>query len=101
MSAFMQFAHFDVAAFLASNWQKRPLLIRNPWKGWANPLEPDELAGLACEEGVRSRLITHSGGKLALERGPLAEERFGAGQGAMDAVGSGRRSLRTRCGGPD
>lgn len=77
MSASMQFAHFDVAAFLASNWQKRPLLIRNPWTGWANPLEPDELAGLACEEGVESRLITHSGGKLALERGPIAEERFG------------------------
>lgn len=73
----MQFAHFDVAAFLNANWQKRPLLIRNPWAAWANPLEPDELAGLACEEGVESRLITHAGGKMAMERGPIAEDRFG------------------------
>ncbi|WJS97529.1 cupin domain-containing protein [Novosphingobium humi] len=72
----MQFAHFDVAAFLNANWQKRPLLIRNPWKAWVNPLEPDELAGLACEEGVESRLITSGSGKLALERGPFAEDRF-------------------------
>ena len=72
----MQFAQFDVAAFLENHWQKRPLLIRNPWAAWANPLEPDELAGLACEEGVESRLIIHAGGKPSLERGPFAEDRF-------------------------
>ena len=44
----MQFRHFDVATFLREYWQQRPLLIRNPWTAWVNPLEPDELAGLAC-----------------------------------------------------
>ena len=43
----MQLSHFDPALFLRDYWQKKPLLIRNPWGEWRNPLEPDELAGLA------------------------------------------------------
>lgn len=73
----MKFADFDPALFLRDYWQKRPLLIRNPWTEWRNPLEPDELAGLACEEGVESRLVTRDGDRLTMESGPLAEERFG------------------------
>mgnify|MGYP001099444139 CR=1 FL=1 len=72
----MQLADFDVDLFLRDYWQKRPLLIRNPWKAWRNPLEPDELAGLACEEGVESRLITRAGDRLTMESGPLPESRF-------------------------
>lgn len=73
----MQFAHFDIDQFLRNHWQKRPLLIRNPWNDWQNPLEPDELAGLACEEGIESRLIVRDGDALKMESGPLPEERFG------------------------
>ncbi len=73
----MKLAHFDIDLFLRDYWQKKPLLIRNPWDCWTNPLEPDELAGLACEEGVESRLVVRQGEQLALEAGPLPEERFG------------------------
>lgn len=73
----MQFAHFDIDHFLRTHWQKTPALIRNPWKAWRNPLEPDELAGLACEEGVESRLVMAAGDRLAMESGPLPETRFG------------------------
>ncbi|HWU04064.1 MAG TPA: cupin domain-containing protein [Novosphingobium sp.] len=73
----MRFAQFDIRQFLDTSWQKQPRLIRNPWQHWQNPLEPDELAGLACEEGVEARLITRKGDTLAMERGPLPEERFG------------------------
>jgi 50S ribosomal protein L16 3-hydroxylase len=73
----MQLANFDVDLFLRDYWQKRPLLIRNPWSEWRNPLEPDELAGLACTENVESRLITASADRLAMEAGPLPESRFG------------------------
>lgn len=69
---------FDPALFLRDHWQKKPLLIRNPWADWANPLEPSELAGLACEEGVEARLIEHTPARLTLEQGPLPEERFAA-----------------------
>lgn len=72
----MQLANFDVDAFLRDAWQKKPLLIRQAFDAWSNPLEPDELAGLACEPGVESRLITQSPDRWKLEHGPLAESRF-------------------------
>src|SRR3546814_7938601 len=55
----MQFNNFDIDVFLRDYWQKKPLLIKNPWKSWNNPLEPDELAGLACEKEVESRSEEH------------------------------------------
>lgn len=73
----MQFRQFDSAAFLRDHWQRQPLLIRNPWKKWVNPLEPDELAGLACEGEVESRLIECAGDTLSLEHGPVPGDRFG------------------------
>ncbi|WP_235982107.1 cupin domain-containing protein [Novosphingobium aerophilum] len=69
-----RFREFDSAAFLRDTWQRQALLIPNPWADWRNPLEPDELAGLACEPGIESRLVTGDG--LGVEHGPLAEDRF-------------------------
>ncbi|MBC2668418.1 JmjC domain-containing protein [Novosphingobium piscinae] len=65
---------FDPAGFLRQTWQREPLLLRQAWAEWHNPLEPDELAGLACEPGVESRLIT--GPTLQVEHGPLSPDRF-------------------------
>jgi 50S ribosomal protein L16 3-hydroxylase len=50
--------------FLRSYWQKRPLLMPAALPGWTPPLGPEELAGLACEDGVESRIV------LAQEREP-------------------------------
>jgi 50S ribosomal protein L16 3-hydroxylase len=72
----MQLKNFDSATFLREYWQKRPLLIRNPWDAWRNPLDPDELAGLACEDHVESRLISHTPEALKAEHGPFPETRF-------------------------
>jgi 50S ribosomal protein L16 3-hydroxylase len=73
----MQLTHFDIAVFLSDFWQKKPLLIRNPWKAWSNPLEPDELAGLACEDGVEARLVVQTGDGWDVKHGPFEEMRFG------------------------
>jgi len=73
----MYFETFDADLLLRDYWQKKPLLIRNPWAHWVNPVEPDELAGLACEEGVESRLIRRPDAQWMVEHGPLPEERFG------------------------
>jgi 50S ribosomal protein L16 3-hydroxylase len=70
-------ARFDIDGFLRDHWQKKPLLIRNPWASWSNPIEPDELAGLACEDDVESRLVTLSSERWEFEQGPLPEDRFG------------------------
>ncbi len=75
-------ADFDASAFLRDTWQQHPLLIRNPWAEWANPLSPDELAGLACEDHVESRLIRQLPDDWELEEGPLSEARFAQGDKA-------------------
>jgi 50S ribosomal protein L16 3-hydroxylase len=72
----MQLVGFDAAAFLHDCWQKQPQLIRNPWDKWVNPLEPDELAGLACEESIESRLVTRRGAEWIAEHGPFTASRF-------------------------
>jgi 50S ribosomal protein L16 3-hydroxylase len=72
----MQLTGLDTEGFLRDYWQKKPLLIRNPWQGWRNPLAPDELAGLACESEVESRLVVQAPGDWNLEHGPLPESRF-------------------------
>ena len=74
----MQLTNFDIDVFLRDYWQQKPLLIKNPWDSWNAPLEPDDLAGLACEEGVESRLVTQTGvcDGWKLEHGPFPETRF-------------------------
>lgn len=72
----MHLHDFDIDLFLRDYWQQKPLLIRNPWAQWSNPLAPEELAGLACEEGVESRLVVQADGDWKMEQGPLAEDRF-------------------------
>jgi 50S ribosomal protein L16 3-hydroxylase len=72
----MALENFDIPAFLRDDWQRQPRLFRKAFPAFTNPLEPDELAGLACEEGVESRLIFQDGDKLRMENGPLAEARF-------------------------
>ena len=64
--------------FLADCWQKKPLLIRNAIPDFTSPIDPDELAGLACEDEVESRLILERDGPhpWSLEHGPFAEQRF-------------------------
>ena len=75
----MKLTQFDPAAFLASHWQQAPLQIHNPWDDWHCPVAPDELAGLACEPEVESRLVVQSGPEIwALEQGPFDAERFAA-----------------------
>ena len=66
----------SAAEFLARHWQKTPLLIRQAIPGWTSPITPDELAGLACEEGVESRLVTRRRGKWAMRHGPFEETDF-------------------------
>ena len=64
--------------FLRDYWQKRPLLIRNAFPGFESPIQPEDLAGLACEDGVLARIVQHDrasdGWKVS--HGPFPEEMF-------------------------
>lgn len=65
-------------SFLRRHWQKRPLLVRGAFPGFRDPLRAGELAGLACEEGVESRLVLVRGGTRPFQvvPGPQDEGRL-------------------------
>ena len=63
--------------FLRDYWQKKPLLIRQALPDFESPISPDELAGLALEEEIESRLVIEHGQQpWELRRGPFSEEDF-------------------------
>ncbi|MCY1286026.1 50S ribosomal protein L16 3-hydroxylase [compost metagenome] len=65
--------------FLRDYWQKKPLLVRQAMPDFESPISPDELAGLALEEEIESRLvIEHGAHPWELQRGPFAEDTFQA-----------------------
>jgi 50S ribosomal protein L16 3-hydroxylase len=69
----------DISArvFLRDYWQKKPLLIRQAIPDFQSPIDPDELAGLALEEEVESRLVLEHGERpWEMRRGPFAEDAF-------------------------
>ena len=68
----------SVKTFLAEYWQKRPLVIRNAIPDFESPVSGEELAGLACEGEVESRLVLEQedGKPWQLHSGPFEESRF-------------------------
>ena len=66
------------AEFLDTYWQKTPLVVRDALPDFESPLSPNELAGLACEDGVESRLILKEGGAhpWELREGPFDTDDF-------------------------
>jgi 50S ribosomal protein L16 3-hydroxylase len=68
--------NLDIDDFLKNFWQQKPLLIRQAFADFKNPVSADELAGLACEELVESRLITEASGQWTLQHGPIDEHTF-------------------------
>ncbi len=66
------------ARFLRDYWQKTPLLIRGAFPVFVSPIEPEDLAGLACEELALSRLIQHDRARDAwqVRQGPFPEDLF-------------------------
>lgn len=63
--------------FLRDYWQKKPLLVRQAFPDFESPIDADELAGLALEEEVESRLVIEHGERpWELRRGPFEEDAF-------------------------
>lgn len=64
------------AEFLAEYWHKKPLLIRKAIPDFSGLLSPEELAGLACEEEVQSRIVEEINGQWHASHGPFDENDF-------------------------
>ena len=66
--------------FFKEFWQKKPLFVKNAFPKFKDPLEPDELAGLACEAEIPSRLIIatqdNNSSYYDLKTGPFNEQEF-------------------------
>ena len=57
--------------FIERYWQKRPVVLKRGFANFVDPLSPDELAGLAMESEVDSRLVSHQDGKWQVSHGPF------------------------------
>ena len=70
-------AALDVERFLRESWQRRPERLRGLFDAFEAPLSPEELAGLACEPEVESRIVVESEG-WKVRHGPFSAEDFAA-----------------------
>ncbi|TBL53736.1 cupin domain-containing protein [Obesumbacterium proteus] len=57
--------------FLQRYWQKRPVILKRGFKNFVDPISPDELAGLAMENEVDSRLVSQQDGRWQVAHGPF------------------------------
>lgn len=64
------------AEFLSEYWHKKPLLIKNAIPNYTGLLSPEELAGLACEDEVQSRIVEEINGQWHASHGPFDDEDF-------------------------
>ncbi len=63
--------------FIQQYWQQKPLLIRQAFPNFESPISPEELAGLACEPEIESRLIQeHGETPWQVKSGPLTNDDF-------------------------
>lgn len=62
---------FNPETFLREYWQKKPVVIRQGFKNFQDPISADEIAGLACDEAVESRLVYKKATDWQAEFGPF------------------------------
>ena len=74
----VMFADLSIEEFMREHWQKKPLLVKQALPGFRSLLSGDELAGLALEEEVESRLVIEKDGTAPWQviHGPLEESLF-------------------------
>lgn len=67
-----------VEQFLKQYWNKKTLVIRQGFPDFDSLIEPEELAGLACEEEISSRIVIEKDGKHPWQPiyGPMNEKVF-------------------------
>jgi len=77
-NSFPILGELDAQTFINEYWQKKPCLIRNAYPDFTDPLSPEELAGLACEDDVQSRIVLEHAGEQPWEvrHGSFNEDDF-------------------------
>ncbi len=77
-SSFTPLGALSAEQFIKDYWQQRPLVIQQGFKNFKSPISAEELAGLACEDDVHSRIVIEKGGDTPwqLIDGPMDETIF-------------------------
>ncbi|KGJ90486.1 cupin domain-containing protein [Thalassotalea sp. ND16A] len=74
----LSLSEFSRETFLRDYWQKKPVVIRQGFKNFENPIDADEIAGLAGLNEVESRMVYREGDQWQAEFGPFDNfQRFG------------------------
>lgn len=73
-----QLGGISASDFLRRYWQKKPLLIRQAFAGFKDPLDKRAVLDLAASDDAESRLISFDGKAWQLQNGPLAARDFRA-----------------------
>ncbi|MDO3388757.1 cupin domain-containing protein [Gilvimarinus sp. SDUM040013] len=72
-----QLGPLSVEDFLQNHWQKQAVFLPGALPGFRSPLTPNEIAGLALEADIESRLVVDTEqAPWQLESGPFSETRF-------------------------
>ncbi|WP_372882074.1 JmjC domain-containing protein [Psychromonas sp.] len=62
----------DINDFLDTYWQKKPIVIKQGFIDFEDPIMPDEIAGLAMEDELESRLVYQEAGQWHAQSGPFS-----------------------------
>jgi 50S ribosomal protein L16 3-hydroxylase len=69
-------AGLDPEAFMRRHWQRKPLLLRQAFPSFRDPLAPREVLALAGSPDAASRLVLKRGTSWSVEHGPIPAQRF-------------------------
>jgi 50S ribosomal protein L16 3-hydroxylase len=67
----------STARFLRDHWQKRPLLVRGAFPGFADPLGVREVLQLARSADAESRIVRREGRHWSVRHGPFTRAELG------------------------
>jgi 50S ribosomal protein L16 3-hydroxylase len=65
--------NLDVAHFLAKVWQVKPLLIKQAFPNFTDPIDENDLAGLALEPDIDSRIVSLHEQTWVVTQGPFED----------------------------
>lgn len=63
----------DWPAFLNEYWQKKPVVLKKAFQQFVDPITVEELAGLAMEDEIDSRLVSFSNNHWHVSQGPFTQ----------------------------
>lgn len=65
--------NIDVKQFLSQYWQKKPLVIKQGFNNFIDPLDEHDLAGLSQEPSVDSRIVSQTNKAWQVIQGPFED----------------------------